>query len=107
MSRNALLLVGGLLLVAIFGFQASQISTLKRELATVKTEISAPSGEQDTKNSGTNQPASSKPTAAGAATTPRPTPSHAQASAKHSAPMRTAIEFRMLESSRRPDGSRR
>jgi len=71
MSRNALLLVGGILLVAIFGFQASQISTLKRELAAVKTEISAPSGEQGTKNAGTNQSASSKATGAGAAATPR------------------------------------
>lgn len=70
MSRNALLLVGGLLLVAIFGFQASQISTLKRELASVKTEISASPGEPKTKSSDTNQSASSK--ASGAAAAHRP-----------------------------------
>src|SRR5688500_3514222 len=57
MSRNAIWLIAGLLLVAFFGFQASQISSLKRELVAVKSELSAPAAEKNAnaKSADTNQ----------------------------------------------------
>ena len=48
-------LIGGLLLVAFYGFQASQISSLKRELVAVKSELSAPAKQQDAKGAETNR----------------------------------------------------
>ena len=39
MSRNALLVLGGLILVTAFGVQFSQISKLRNELASVKAEL--------------------------------------------------------------------
>jgi hypothetical protein len=48
-------LIGGLLLVALFGFQASQVSSLKREIAALKAEISAPADDEKVAVPGTNQ----------------------------------------------------
>lgn len=42
MTRNAWWIVGGLALVAAFGFQAHRISELTKEVAAVRAEISAP-----------------------------------------------------------------
>lgn len=44
MSRNALWMLGGLLVVMVFGVQFSQISKLKRELTAVKAELGTGSG---------------------------------------------------------------
>src|SRR5690349_9333048 len=53
MSRNALFVVAGLLLVGIFGFQMHQVSGLKSELAAVRAEISSPK-PAETKAQGSN-----------------------------------------------------
>ena len=67
MSRNAIWLIGGLLLLALFGFQASQISSLRRELVAVKSELSAPAEAKKGQDTDTNQAK-----ATGGAATPRP-----------------------------------
>ena len=44
MSRNTLWLLGGLLVITVFGVQFNQISKLKRELNGVKAELGTGSG---------------------------------------------------------------
>jgi hypothetical protein len=70
MSRNAIYLLGGLLVVVVFGFQASQISTLKRELASVKSEISSGPEAEKSMGAKTNQPNAAKAGSGAAAARP-------------------------------------
>ena len=45
MSRNAFWIVGGLVVVGVFGIQFSQIKSLRKEVAAVRAELSGTPAE--------------------------------------------------------------
>ncbi|HVK59172.1 MAG TPA: HEAT repeat domain-containing protein [Candidatus Kapabacteria bacterium] len=70
MSRNTWWIIGGLFLVTVFGVQFNQISKLKREVASVRAELT---GGASTPDAGSDTPVIIPTATAASTSTPRPT----------------------------------